>query len=159
MKPEELKRLSRDYVLEHEKLTIFSQDYAIEHGVFWDDAELDWDECGYYIVDRDGVRFTGLAYEVYDHKDMMYYPFFNTDFQDGTLLCYMFYKDGLRDRVKVTFYPSGKLESYRVYDKGRLRWKSYEWYENGMIKRLIDRIHDKSIEFDEQGNVVKQGKV
>ena len=71
----------------------------------------------------------------------------------------MFYKDGLRDRVKVTFYPSGKLESYSVYDKGRLRGKSYEWYENGRIKRLIDRIHDKSIEFDEQGNIVKQGKV
>ena len=76
MTPEELMRLSRDYVTEHEKLSILSRDDVIEHGVFWDDAELNWDECGYFTVDRDGVRFTGLAYEVYDHKDMQYYPFF-----------------------------------------------------------------------------------
>ena len=94
MKPEELKRLSRDYVLEHEKLTIFSQDYAIEHGVFWDDAELDWDECGYYIVDRDGVRFTGLAYEVYDHKDMMYYPFLTRIFRMEPFCVICFIKTG-----------------------------------------------------------------
>ena len=33
-----------------------------------------------------------------------------------------------------------------------------EWYENGMIKKYIDRIHDKRIEADEQGNITKQGK-
>ena len=30
---------------------------------------------------------------------------------------------------------------------------------NGKIKKFIDRIHNKRIEFDEQGNIIKQGKV
>ena len=82
MEPIDTSKLSLDYLLENKVITILSQDYVFEHGVFWDDAELNWDECGYFTVDRDGIRFTGLAYEVYDHKDMKYYPFFNTDFQD-----------------------------------------------------------------------------
>ena len=158
MTPDELKRLSRDYVIEHEKLTILSQDYVREHGVFWDDAELDWDECGYYTVDRGGVPFTGLTYEIYDHKDMKYYPFFNTDFQDGTLMDYVYYVNGLQDGVEVEFYPSGAVHSYSVYDEGRLVGTSYEWYENGMIKKYIDFNLNQRIEFDKQGKITRQGK-
>ena len=159
MNPIDPNKLSLDCLLENKVITILSRDYVIEHGVFWDDAELDWDECGYYTVDRNGVRFTGLAYEVYDHKDIKYYPFFYTDFQDGTLLHYTYYANGLHEGATVDFYPSGEVKSYRVYDKGRLVGKSYEWYENGMIKKYIDRIHDKRIEADEQGNITKQGRV
>ena len=156
MTPDELMRLSRDYVIEHQKLTILSRDEVIERGVFWDDAELNWDEHGYYLVDRDGVRFTGLAYEVYDHKDMKYYHFFNTDFQDGTLMDYAYYVNGLQDGVEVDFYPSGAVQSYRVYDKGKVVGKSYEWYENGMIKKVVDYTRNKRIEFDKQGIITKQ---
>ena len=158
MEPIDTSKLSLDYLLENKVITILSQDYVFEHGVFWDDAELNWDECGYFTVDRDGIRFTGLAYEVYDHKDMKYYPFFNTDFQDGTLLDYVYFVNGLQDGVEVEFYPSGAVHSYSVYDKGRLVGTSYEWYENGMIKKYIDFNLNQRVEFDKQGKITKQGK-
>ena len=159
MNPIDPNKLSLDYLIENKVITILSRDYVIKHGVFWDDAELNWDECGYFTVDRDGIRFTGLAYEVYDHKDMKYYPFFNTDFQDGTLLDYAYYVNGLQDGVEVEFYPSGAVHSYSVYDEGRLVGKSYEWYENGMIKKYIDLNLNQRVEFDKQGKITKQGKV
>ena len=158
MNPIDPNKLSLDCLLEKKAVTILSRDYVIEHGVFWDDAELDWDECGYYTVDRDGVRFSGLAYEVYDHKDMKYYPFFNTDFQDGTLMDYAYYVNGLQDGAEVGFYPSGAVQSYCVYEKGKPAGKSYEWYENGRIKKYIDCDQNQRILFDKQGNITKQGK-
>ena len=158
MNPIDPNKLSLDYLIENKVITILSRDYVIEHGVFWDDAELNWDECGYFTVDRDGIRFTGIAYEVYDHKDIKYYPFFNTDFQDGTLLDYAYYVNGLQDGVEVEFYPSGAVHSYSVYDEGRLVGKSFEWYENGMIKKYIDCNQNIRILFDKQGKIKKQGK-
>ena len=158
MNPIDPNKLSLDCLLEKKAVTILSRDYVIEHGVFWDDAELNWDECGYYKVDRDGVRFSGLAYEVYDHKDMKYYPFFNTDFQDGTLMDYAYYDNGLQDGAEVGFYPSGAVQSYCVYEKGKPAGKSYEWYENGRIKEYIDCDQNQRILFDKQGNITKQGK-
>ena len=158
MTPDEIQHLSRDNVIEREKLIILSQDYVMKHGVFWDDAELNWDECGYYTVDRDGVRFSGLAYEVYDHKDMKYYPFFNTDFQDGTLMDYAYYVNGLQDGAEVGFYPSGAVQSYCVYEKGKPAGKSYEWYEKRKKKKYIDCDQNQRILFDKQGNITKQGK-
>ena len=158
MEPIDPNKLSLDCLLEKKAVTILSRDYVIEHGVFWDVAELNWDECGYYTVDRDGVRFSGLAYEVYDHKDMKYYPFFNTDFQDGTLMDYAYYVNGLQDGAEVGFYPSGAVQSYCVYEKGKPAGKSYEWYENGRIKKYIDCDQNQRILFDKQGNITKQGK-
>ena len=159
MNPIDPDQLSLDYLIENKVITILSRDYVMKHGVFWDDAELNWDECGYYTVDREGSHFTGLAYEVYDHKDMKYYPFFNTDFQDGTLMDYVYYVNGLQDGVEVEFYPSGAVQSYCVYEKGKPAGKSYEWYENGMIKKYIDCDQNKRILFDKQGKITKQGKI
>ena len=159
MNPIDPDQLSLDYLLENKVIAILSKDYVMKHGVFWDDAELNWDECGYYTVDREGIHFTGLAYEVYDHKDMKYYPFFNTDFQDGTLMDYVYYVNGLQDGVEVEFYPSGAVQSYCVYEKGKPAGKSYEWYENGMIKKYIDCDQNKRILFDKQGKITKQGKI
>ena len=145
LKPDEMQRLSRDYVLEHQKLTILSRDYVIEHGREYDD-DIDWDGYGYRICDLSGeeeVPITGMLYELYDNGNPMYY---------------VFYEKGLRNGAKVEFHLSGELQSYRVYEKGILVGKSYKWYENGMIKEYVDRIHNKRIEADEQGNITKQGK-
>ena len=46
LKPDELLQLSRDYVLEHEGLTILSWDYVIENGKEWD-TSISWDSYGY----------------------------------------------------------------------------------------------------------------
>ena len=155
--------LSRDYVIGHEKLGILSRDEVTAQGIFWDDGELCGDESGYLIVNRDGIPFTGLIYEVYDHKNMGSYPFFNTDFQDGTLLDYTYYADGLQDGADVEFYPSGAVQKYSVCRKGKVIGRSYEWYENGMIKILRDYSdnsgHYLYTEFNKQGKITRQYKV
>ena len=148
MTQEELDRLSRDYVLEHEGLTILSWDYVVENGKMFGES-LWWDRSdGYYICDFSGdeeVYFTGLIYEIYDNDN---------------LRSYAFYKDGLKDGVEVKFYPSGKIHYYSIFCKGIITGVFYEWYENGMIKKYIDRRRkqNRRIEADEQGKITKQGK-
>ena len=136
--------LSRDWVVEHKKLDILSMEYVIEHGTDYEDEEIGFDEADFFFVCNLEGYFTGLIYEIYDN---------------GSLMSYTFYKDGLKDGVKVQFYPSGKIHYYSFYRKGEITGIFYEWYENGMIKKFIDRRHNKRIEVDEQGNIVKQGKV
>ena len=52
LNPDAMKRLCRDYVLEHEDLTILSWDYVIEHGRDWDNEDsIDWDSYGYRVCD------------------------------------------------------------------------------------------------------------
>ena len=71
--------------------------------------------------------------------------FFNTDFQDGT---------------EVDFYPSGEVQSYCVYYKGKITGIYYEWYENGMIKKIKDYSendgHCQYTEFNRQGKITRQ---
>ena len=43
-------------------------------------------------------------------------------------------------------------------EKNRLVGKYYEWYENGKIRVFTDWAQDKFTEFDEQGEITKQGK-
>ena len=152
MKPFDLDQLSRDYVLEHEKIRILSYDEVIGQGKEFGE-DLWWDRnCGYFICDvsndeagRDEeTYFTGLAFELYENGNLSYYQY---------------YKDGLQDGEDVGFYPSGKIHYYSVYRKGRITGIFYQWYENGMMKEYIDRIHNMRIEADEQGNITKQGKM
>ena len=139
----DLKPLSRDHVLEHKTLKILSMEYVIEHGIDYEDEEIGWDEQYYHFICNSEGYFTGLIYKLDDN---------------GNLMSYVFYKDGLKDGVEVEFYPSGKIHYYSVYRKGEITGIFYEWYENGLIKKYIDRIHDKRIEADEQGKITKQGK-
>ena len=48
MTPDEMQQLSRDYVLEHEGITILSWDDVIENGREWDDS-INYDGYGYRI--------------------------------------------------------------------------------------------------------------
>ncbi|MBP0971133.1 MAG: hypothetical protein J5753_03755 [Oscillospiraceae bacterium] len=138
-----LNKLSRDHVMIQKKLKILSVEYVIEHGIDFEDEEIGFDEANFYFVCDSEGYFTGLIYKKNDN---------------GNLMSYTFYEDGLKDGVEVSFYPSGKIHYYSFYRKGKITGKFYEWYENGMIKKYIDRIHDKRIEADEQGNITKQGK-
>lgn len=149
MKPNELNKLSREYVIIHEELNILSWDYVIEYGTYFDCEEICWDECyGHYKCDRDGVLFSGLLFELYDNDNLAYYSF---------------HENGLRNGIEVRFYLSGKIESYCEYGKGRIVGRYYEWFENGMIKEFIDHYNNDHhyiyLEADEQGKIVKQGKV
>ena len=157
MNPIDPSKLSLDYLLENKVITILSWDDVIEHGTNWDEVELEEitrchkdymcyrDDMGYPDDMRDysGV-FSGVLYETWDDLNIDYY---------------MHYKDGLRDGTEVHFYDSGKVMNYMVSKNNRLVGKSYVWYENGKIDRINDWDQREYVEFDEQGNITKQGKM
>ena len=121
MTPDEMMKLSRDYVIEHEGLKILTWDEVIENGREWDDT-IGWDGYGYRICDLSGgmeVPFTGLLYELFD---------------DGSLSWYGYYEDGLVTGVDVDFYPSGEIRRYGRYASKKEKGLYYKWYEDGMIK-------------------------
>ncbi len=63
MKQLDLDKLSRDYVLAHEKLTILSREYVMEHGRDFDDDSIGWDSYGYRhceLCDDEEVPVNGL---------------------------------------------------------------------------------------------------
>ena len=157
MNPIDPGKFSLDYLLENKVITILSRDYVIEHGINWDEVELEEitrcykdymcyrDDMGYPDDMRDySGLFSGVLYEIY---------------YDLTLIYYMHYKDGLRDGTEVHFYDSGKVMNYMVSKNNRLVGKSYVWYENGKIDRINDWDQQEYVEFDEQGNLTKQGKM
>ncbi len=142
MPQEVLDRLSRDYVLAHEGLTILSLDDVIRQGKQFGEA-LWWDRSyGYYICDFSGdeeVYFTGLAYGI---------------FKNGSLKFYRYYEDGLEHGDKAEFYPSGVLKSYAViYDENKIAL-AYVWDENGMIRLYIDG--QQGFRVDEEGYMIKK---
>jgi hypothetical protein len=80
MTPDEMMKLSRDYVLEHEGITILSWDDVIENGREWDDS-IDYDGYGYRICDvSDGeeIPFTGLLYELRNGGDLGWYGYYES---------------------------------------------------------------------------------
>ena len=106
MTPDELQQLSREYVLEHERLTVLSKDYVIEHGREWIE-DIWYDSDGYRICDLSGedeVPITGLLYEL---------------FEDGSLSYYGYYEDGLQTGVHVDFYQSGEIRKYIRFTRKR----------------------------------------
>ena len=157
MEPIDSSKLSLDYLLENNVITILSWDYVIEHGTNWDEVELEEitrcnkeymcyrDDMGYPDDMRDySGLFSGVLYEIY---------------YDLTLFYYMHYKDGLRDGTEVHFYDSGKVMNYMVSKNNRLVGKSYVWYENGKIATINDWDQREYVDFDEQGKITKQGKM
>ncbi len=165
MPQDEFMRLSRDYVLEHEKLTILSREYVIENGINWDDdSDIGFDYYGDRVCDLSAdeeVPFTGLLYELYD---------------DGSLWWYGYYEDGLKTETNVRFYPSGEIceysetgTHYQWYESGRIwkyffrisatQYKLYKWYESGQLKEYSFRnksttLHD-TYEWYETGEIKK----
>ena len=149
-------KLSLDYLLENKVITVLSWEYVIEHGKSYSRDEVEQvtrggrdymcypDDMGYPddLSDYSGL-FSGVLYEGWGVLNIVYYRH---------------YKDGLKNGVEVEFYSSGKIKNYCVWNKSRLVGKLYEWYENGMIKKLVDYNRNQRIEFNEQGKITKQGK-
>ena len=150
-------KLSLNYLIENKVITILSWDYVIEHGKSYSRDEVEEvtrggrdymcypDDMGYPddLSDYRGL-FSGVLYEGWGYLNIVYYRH---------------YKDGLRDGADVEFYSSGKVKNYCVWKNNKLIGIFYEWYEDGMIKKYVDHIHNKRIEFNEQGEITKQGKV
>ena len=152
MEPIDPSKFFLDYLLENKVITIFSQDYVFEHGTNWDEVDIQeiiMNRLAYMCYDDDrgdpdySKRFSGVLYEIIF----------------GNLNYYVHYKDGLRDGEEVHFYDSGKARNYRVWNHDRLEGKVFGWYENGKIMYITDWDKKTCIEFDEQGNITKQGKL
>ena len=133
-----------------QKYAILSWEYVIEHGKSYSRDEVEQVTRGGrdYMCYPDDLSdysglFSGVLYEEWGDLNIDYYTH---------------YKDGLKNGVEVEFYSSGKVKNYCVWKNNRLTGKFYEWYENGMIKKYVDRDQNKRFEFDEQGNITKQGK-
>ena len=143
-------KLSFDYLLENKVITILSRDYVIEHEKSYDDDEVqEFTRDGKDYMCYPGMYFSGLFSGV----------LYEGAYGDQSLLYYTHYKDGLKDGADVEFYYSGKVKNYCVWNNNEIVGKFYEWYEDGMIKIIVDYTQNTLIEFDEQGNITKQGKV
>ena len=135
MTPDEMQQFSRDYVLEHEGITILSWDDVIENGREWDDS-IDYDGYGYRICDVSGgeeIPFTGLLYELCNGGDLGWYGY---------------YEDGLEIREDVTFWRTGEVWVYhgpRIY---------YEWRVDGNIR--VAKVRDED---DLYLHIAKNGKI
>ena len=151
MEPIDPNKFSLDYLLENKVITILSKDYVIEHGTNWDE------------VDMQEIIMNRLAYMCYDDQgDPDFSRLFSGVLYEiifGNLNYYVHYKDGLRVGEEVRFYDSGKARNYRVWNHDRLEGKVFGWYENGKIMYITDWDKKTCIEFDEQGNITKQGKL
>ena len=155
VKPDTLKagrmmRLSRDYVIEHQKLEFLSLEYVIEHGKEFGE-DLWWDRWhGYFICDfsddkeddEEDVYYTGLSYARYGNGNLAYYEF---------------YENGVQEGIEVNFYFSGELKSYAVWHNGKTLEVSYGWYENGMIKWYNNG--KQLICFNEKGHITERKKM
>ena len=146
MKQLDLDKLSRDYVLAHEKLTILSREYVMEHGRDFDDDSIGWDSYGYRHCELCGdeeVPVNGLYYG---------------ETCDGGWW-YGYYEDGLKIGKEAAFFTSGELVSYagegKYYtwnENGRIMkytlsvgtfYERYEWYGSGQLKE--NSFYNKSI--------------
>ena len=154
MEPIDPSKLSLDYLLENEVITILSQEYVFEHGTDWDEVDIEELIMNYikylcYPDDRGNPdysrRFSGVLYQKRYGKLNLWY--------------YIHYKDGLEDGAEVHFYDSGKVMNYMVSKNNRLVGKSYVWYENGKIDRINDWDQQEYVEFDENGEITEQGKL
>ena len=163
LKPDAMKQLSRDYVLEQEDLTILSWDDVIEYGKEWDD-DIDWDYHGYRICDVSGeevVPFTGLLYQLHDDGSLWWYDHYEDGLGTGPEAAF-FISGLLRKFGCYEWYETGQIRSYSVYQKNAGVCESYEWYESGMIKKYTCRDRRgfavRYIEYDEAGNITKEVK-
>lgn len=126
---------------------ILSKQYVCEHGTDFD--EKLWfssysDEVLDHPEDEGGKPFTGLAYELYDNGNFVYY-------------CY--YKNGFSEGNYVEFYHNGNLKSQCYMVRGQIRGTEKIWYDSGERKYEGEFKYGVCLnytEWDKQGNIIKQ---
>ena len=104
---------------------VLTKEYVLNNGV---DFENLWGEyCSDRILDKPeyegGKPFTGLAYELYNNGQLIYYCFYKEEFEHGAY---------------VEFYENGNIESIQYMKYGRIRGKEEVWFENGSLKSITE---------------------
>ena len=131
----------------------FSQDYVKTYGILFNENTFSENEEPVGILydspsKTGGKPFTGLLYTLYPNGNIGYYSI---------------YKNGFEDGETVAFYECGQPSKYSIIHKGGFVGTSYQWYENGNLKKKLERYDDswhyKYIEYDEDGNITNQGGV
>ncbi|KOO43036.1 toxin-antitoxin system YwqK family antitoxin [Priestia koreensis] len=129
------------------QIDISSKEYVIEHGTDFDgnlwftsysDEVLDNPE------DENGKPFTGLAYELYDNGNLIYYANYIKGFIEGEL---------------IEFYKNGNLKSVKNLIHGQSNGAEKIWYESGELKfegKYKFGIALYYTEWDEEGRITKQ---
>lgn len=128
-------------------IDILSKEYVMEHGTDFDE-EL-WftsysDEVLDNPEDENGKPFTGLAYELYENGNLIYYTNYVNGFIEGEL---------------IEFYKNGNLKSVKNLIHGQSNGTERIWYEIGELKfegeyKFGITLH--YIEWDTEGHIIKQ---
>lgn len=99
------------------------KEYILNNGT--DFENLVYEYCSDRMLDGEeedgGKLFTGLAYELDDDKNLIYYGY---------------YVDGFEEGERVYFYSNGNVESTSTMLRGRLFGEMLTYYEDGRIKSL-----------------------
>ena len=93
-----------------------------------------------------GHPINGLLYEKYDNGNIIYYKY---------------YKDGIPNGQRVEFYKDGKVKSFCIMDGGTIDGEHIIWYENGTIKLRENCKYGLVLsmeEYDESGKMVREKK-
>ncbi|WP_339178553.1 toxin-antitoxin system YwqK family antitoxin [Bacillus sp. FSL R5-0560] len=124
----------------------YTKDFVIKNGVNFDDL---WytsysDEILDNPEDEGGKPFTGLAYEL---------------FENGSLMYFCHYKDGLAHGLNREFYKSGNIKCEEHLKYGLVNGKSVCWHENGNIKSISEVELSVNLvykEWDENGKLLNE---
>ncbi|MBQ9908059.1 MAG: hypothetical protein IJM46_14960 [Oscillospiraceae bacterium] len=111
---------------------LLPDEYIKAHGVseYSLPEEYYYDEDGVYHYDRKfdkpmeegGKPFNGVSFEMYEDSDQIGF--------------YIEHKDGYYFGDYVRFYQNGALRRYTRKDAKE--WYAYEWYENGVLKKMTE---------------------
>ncbi|WP_410983074.1 toxin-antitoxin system YwqK family antitoxin [Bacillus cereus] len=129
------------------QVDIVNKEYVIEHGTDFD--ENLWfasysDEVLDNPEDKNGKPFTGLAYELYDNGNLMYYTNYVKGFIESEL---------------IEFYKNGNLKSVKNFILGQCNGIERVWYESEALKfegeyKFGIALH--YVEWDEEGGSIKK---
>ncbi|MBU3157933.1 hypothetical protein LL037_14755 [Clostridium estertheticum] len=128
------------------KNDILDKEYVLNNGI---NLKALWGEyCSDRILDKPeeegGKPFTGLAYELYNN---------------GQLIYYCFYKDGFECGEYVEFHENGNIESKQYMKYGQIRGKEELWFEDGKLKSISEYEFGICLtlkEWDYDGKLVKE---
>lgn len=136
-----------------EKPDFLSFDYVKANGVLFDENVMAEYEDPFTIlydkpIELGGKTFTGLLYELYENDNVRYYAM---------------YQDGYQKGEYVSFYYEGTPWAYRIMYQGAFTGVAYHWYPNGKLQKRLERFgnsrHYKVVEYDEDGNITRQGEI
>lgn len=126
---------------------ILTKEYVLEHGTDFDE-ELWFTSYSDEVIDNPedegGKPFTGLAYELYDNGNLVYYCYYNNGFSEGDY---------------VEFYPSGTIKSKCYMVRGQIYGTEHIWYDAGGKKYEGEYKYGVCLtytEWDRQGIIIKQ---